>query len=206
MKQSLFRIGPAWCAALLAITAFPLTLAAQDVSLVGEGARVYGNMCGRCHNPRSPLEYTDRNWTMIVNHMRIRGNLTGKQVRSVLAFLQASNTDPGERANPFGETPPVNGGAAPDTILSTDPQVIAEGRTVVQEGACLGCHVVQGQGGAVGPSLDDVIKRKGVEFVMKKLADPTFDSATSMMPNFGLTRVQIRAVAAYLASLNGRGR
>ncbi|MCH7778245.1 MAG: hypothetical protein IH878_17200, partial [Gemmatimonadetes bacterium] len=185
MKHSLFRIGPAWCAALLAITAFPLTLAAQDVGLVGEGARVYGNMCGRCHNPRSPLEHTDRSWTMIVNHMRIRANLTGKQVRSVLAFLQASNTDPAERANPFGETPPVNGGAVPDTILSTDPQVIARGRAVVQEGACLGCHVVQGQGGAVGPSLDDVIKRRGVEFVMKKMADPTFDSATSMMPNFG---------------------
>ncbi len=143
---------------------------------------------------------------MFVNHMRIRANLTGQQVRSVLAFLHASNTDPGERANPFGETSPVNGGAAPDTILSTDRQVIAEGRTVVQEGACLGCHVVQGQGGAVGPSLDDVIKRKGVEFVMKKLADPTFDSATSMMPNFGLTRAQIRAVAAYLATLNSRGK
>ena len=54
--------------------------------------------------------------------------------------------------------------------------------------------------------MDDVIKRKGVEFVMKKLADPTFDSATSMMPNFGLTREQIRAVAAYLATLNGRGK
>ena len=75
----------------------------------------------------------------------------------------------------------------------------------MREGACLGCHVVQGQGGTVGPSLDDVIKRKGVEFVMKKLADPTFDSATSMMPNFGLTREQIRAVAAYLATLNSRG-
>ncbi len=201
MKHSLFRIGPAWCAALLAITAFPLTLAAQDVSLVREGARVYGDMCGRCHNPRSPLEQTDRSWIMIINHMRMRANLTGTQVRNVLAFLQATNTDPGERANPFGETLPVNGGGAPDTILSTDPQVIAGGRTVVQEGACLGCHVVQGQGGAVGPSLDGVIERKGVEFVMKKMADPTFDSATSMMPNFGLTREQIRAVASYLATL-----
>jgi mono/diheme cytochrome c family protein len=62
--------------------------------------------------------------------------------------------------------------------------------------------VVQGQGGAIGPSLDDVITRKGVEFVMKKLADPTFDKATSMMPNFGLTREQIWAVASYLASLH----
>ncbi len=181
--------------------AFPLALAAQDDNLVSEGARVYGNMCGRCHNPRSPLEHTDRSWTMIINHMRIRANLTGTQVRSVLAFLQATNTDPRERANPFGETPPVNGGGATDTTLSTNPQVISQGRTVVQEGACLGCHVVQGQGGAVGPSLDDVITRKGVEFVMKKLADPTFDKATSMMPNFGLTREQIRAVASYLASL-----
>ncbi len=202
MKHSLFRTGPASLAAMLAMAlTFPLALAAQVDNQVSEGARVYGNMCGRCHNPRSPLEQTDRSWTMIINHMRMRANLTGTQVRSVLAFLQATNTDPRERANPFGETPPVNGGAAADTILSTDPQVIARGRTVVQDGACLGCHVVQGQGGAVGPSLDDVIKRKGVEFVMKKMADPTFDSATSMMPNFGLTREQIRAVASYLATL-----
>ena len=134
--------------------------------------------------------------------MRARAGLTGKQVRNVLAFLQATNTDPRERANPFGETPPVNGGGAPDTTVSTNPQVVSRGRTLVQDGACLGCHVVNGQGGAVGPGLDNVIERRGVEFVMRKMADPTFDRSSSMMPNFGLTQTQIRAVASYLSTLN----
>jgi mono/diheme cytochrome c family protein len=132
--------------------------------------------------------------------MRVRANLTGGQVKSVTAFLQASNTDPGVRVNPFGETP-ENGGGAIDTTLSTAPDVIGLGRTVVQERACLGCHVVEGQGGAVGPSLDASIRRRGVGYVMQKLADPTFGNATSMMPNFGLTREQIHAVASYLATL-----
>ncbi len=66
-------------------------LAQQNTSAdVTEGARVYGDMCGRCHNPRSPLEHNDRAWVAIANHMRNRGNLTGGEVRSVLAFLQAN--------------------------------------------------------------------------------------------------------------------
>lgn len=203
MTQTSLRKGLPSFAAVLAITlGFPIAITAQDANLVSEGARVYENMCGRCHNPRSPLEHTDRSWTMIINHMRIRANLTGKQARSVLAFLQASNTDPGERANPFGDPPPASGAVATDTTVSTDPQVVSPGRTIVQERACLGCHVVNGQGGAVGPSLDNVIKRRGVAFVMHKLADPTFDNATSMMPNFGLTREQIHSVASYLATLS----
>lgn len=175
----------------------------QETNLVSEGARVYGNMCGRCHNPRSPLEMTDRNWTMITNHMRIRANLTGKQMRGVLAFLQASNTDPRERVNPLNlPLPPLAVDMTrSDTTLSTDPAVIDRGRTIVSERACLGCHVVDGEGGNVGPSLDNVVNRRGAAYVMRKLADPTLDNSTSMMPNFDLTEEQIRAVASYLATL-----
>ncbi len=188
------------CAAILTMTVvLPGVVLGQDANPISEGARVYGNTCGRCHNPRSPLEQDDQGWAVIMNHMRVKANLTRSQVRNVLAFLQASNTDPRERANPFGETPPA--AATTDTTLSTDPAVISQGQTIVQERACLGCHVVNGQGGAVGPSLDNSIEDRGAGFVMRKIADPTFDKATSMMPNFGLTPEQVRAVASYLATL-----
>lgn len=177
--------------------------AAQSRS-VSEGARLYGHMCGRCHNPRSPLEFSDRDWTLIVNHMRVRGNLTGRQTRNVIAFLQASNTDPRERTTlPAGEAPPPTLAVPGDTTLSTDAGVIARGRELVRERACLGCHVIEGEGGAVGPALGGVTRRRGSGYVMRKLVDPTFDNATSMMPNFGLTPDEVRAVASYLASLRG---
>ena len=174
---------------------------------VAEGARVYGNMCGTCHNARSPLERSDRDWVTIANHMRVRANLTGDQVRSVLAFLQATNTDPREKVQlSGGQAAAVDAmGAAPEEQeIPSDPQVIASGKAFVEQKACLGCHVVGNAGGRVGPSLNGSVSRRGASFVRRKMADPTFDNATSMMPNLGLSAEQIEAILAYLNTLNGK--
>lgn len=192
-------------ATVLLLPILPVNAWSQE-GAVAEGARVYGNMCGRCHNPRSPLERTDREWVAIANHMRVRGNLTGGQVRAVLAFLQATNTDPRERAPLTGPQGPSRA-AAPTASWappSTDPQVIARGQQLANQNACLGCHVMGGAGGPVGPTLNGVVPRRGPQFVRRKLADPTSDNATSMMPNFGFTADEIEALLAYLARLNGR--
>ncbi len=195
-----------WFTGLALCVALPTKTEAQQASgaAVTEGARIYGVTCGRCHNPRSPLERRDREWVTIANHMRVRANLTGKQVRSVLAFLQATNSDPRERvplpegpaARPAGAATQLRTGAA-----STDPQVIARGKTLTDEKACLGCHVIGKTGGPVGPSLTGVLNRRDTDYVRRKVADPTFDNETSMMPNFGLTSDQIEAIVAFLASL-----
>lgn len=175
-------------------------------SQVAKGAAVYGSTCGRCHNPRSPLERDDRDWVTIINHMRVRGNLTGGQVRSVLAFLQATNSDPSQ-PSPLGGAGEATARhltlEATDTPISTDPQLIVTGQMLIAEKACLGCHVVGSGGGNVGPSMNGVTNRREPHFLRQKLADPTFDNATSMMPNFGLTAEEIEAMLAYLATLNG---
>jgi mono/diheme cytochrome c family protein len=154
---------------------------------------------------RSPLERTDRDWVTIANHMRVRANLTGPEVRSVLAFLQATNSDPSEvTAGTVRTLSQVRAPeAAPPTVgpAATDPALVAQGKTLAAEKACLGCHVIEGQGGAVGPTLERVVGDKGADFVRRKLADPTFNNATSMMPNFGLSPEQIEALLAYLNSL-----
>lgn len=189
-------------AALLALALAPRSGAAQQAAAnaVNEGARVYGDMCGRCHNPRSPLERSDRDWVVIANHMRVRGNLTGREVRSVLAFLQAMNTDPRERMVPPGPmaAPGTDPGEGPP---SDDPEVIARGKALVQQNACLGCHVVERAGGQVGPTLNGVVRRRGAAFVRRKLIEPTFNNTTSMMPNFGLTAEQVEAILAYLDAI-----
>lgn len=187
-----------WLTALLPHTAVSQEVASADVT---EGARVYGAMCGRCHNPRSPLEQNDRSWAAIANHMRSRGNLTGKEVRLVLAFLQATNTDPRAQVRPAAAAQPQRQTQVESGPASTDPTVIAQGETLLQQKACVGCHVVGDAGGAVGPKLNGVVTRKGVEFVRRKLIDPTFNNSTSMMPNFGLTGSEVEAIVAFLGSL-----
>ncbi|MFV1985982.1 MAG: c-type cytochrome [Gemmatimonadota bacterium] len=169
-----------------------------ETSLVAEGAAVYGNMCGRCHNPRSPLERDDRSWVTIIQHMRVRGNLTGGQVRTVLAFLKATNGGP-MRPTAIGAAGRVEPAGDP---ISTDPALVSLGELVLTQKACLGCHIVGGAGGNVGPSLNGVTGRRDPLFLRRKLIDPTFDNATSMMPNLGLTDEEIEAVLAFLATLH----
>jgi len=178
----------------------PAPISAQGTDAVA-GAKVYGSACGRCHNARSPLERTDREWVTIANHMRVRANLTGTQLRNVLAFLQATNTDPREVTPLSG--PAVENVPPPELTgpPSTDPATIAAGRDLVEAKACVGCHVIGTAGGNVGPSLNGVIARRGPAFVRQKLADPTVGNATSMMPNFGLSAEEIEAITAYLVSL-----
>ncbi len=202
LKQAL--LSSALGLGMAATLARPPEVIAQQQASVTQGARVYGRMCGRCHNPRSPLERSDRDWVTIANHMRVRANLTGGQVRDVLAFLQASNSDPRERA-PLGEavlpsTPEVRKGPP-----STDPATVARGSDLAAQKACVGCHVIGNTGGQIGPSLNGVVQRRGADFVRLKLADPTFNNAISMMPNFGLSPEEIEALLAYLATL-GPGR
>ncbi len=183
----------------LALALHGANAAAQDGDLVSEGARVYGTTCGSCHNARSPLERTDRQWTVIVNHMRARANLTGSETRAVLAFLQATNTDPRVLARAADDVQALEASDAPP-----DLGLAPTGEALVAQKACLGCHIIGPAGGQVGPSLNGVVDRKGARFVRQKLRDPMTDNATSMMPNFGLTDEQVEAITAYLATLNGK--
>jgi hypothetical protein len=55
------------------------------------GARLWRQNCGRCHYIRPPSERSDRQWEIIVKHMRLRANLTGSDARAIEEFLKASN-------------------------------------------------------------------------------------------------------------------
>ena len=40
---------------------------------------------------RSPKDFVDYEWDVIVNHMLVRANLPGDVARDIKAFLQATN-------------------------------------------------------------------------------------------------------------------
>ncbi len=55
------------------------------------GALAWSQNCMRCHNLRNPRERSDREWDVIVHHMRVRANLTAEEHRLILRFLQSAN-------------------------------------------------------------------------------------------------------------------
>jgi hypothetical protein len=52
-------------------------------------AQLWTENCSRCHNVRSPDYYTPGRWTLVAQHMRVRGYLTGAEERQITAFLQS---------------------------------------------------------------------------------------------------------------------
>ena len=54
-------------------------------------AQIWSENCMRCHNMRPPDWYSDAEWDLAMQHMRVRGYLTGQQQKEILELLQASN-------------------------------------------------------------------------------------------------------------------
>jgi mono/diheme cytochrome c family protein len=61
-----------------------------NVSLSQAGEE-WSDMCGRCHNLRSPSEYSDAQWTVVLDQMRLLVPLTSQEQYDILAFLKANN-------------------------------------------------------------------------------------------------------------------
>jgi hypothetical protein len=54
------------------------------------GVELWTQQCGRCHNLRSPDEFSYAQWEVAVNHMRVRATLTAEDAREILDFFKAA--------------------------------------------------------------------------------------------------------------------
>ncbi len=89
-KRCLQRVMPGLL--LLGLFVFPLmALGRPAAQRIKSGVTIWAENCGRCHNIRSPQERSDRQWEIILMHMRTRANLTGQETRKILEFLKQSN-------------------------------------------------------------------------------------------------------------------
>jgi len=52
----------------------------------------------------------------------------------------------------------------------------ADSKEVLTRNGCQGCHQLQGAGGTLGPSLDNVISQKGSAFFLRKVKEPQFNN------------------------------
>jgi len=96
----------------------------------------------------------------------------------------------------------LTGSAAPGYYASM--KVIpsaAEGQHLFQQKGCIGCHSLGGQGGKVGPALDDVGLRRSADWMIQHFRDPQSITPGSVMPRFGFTGLEARALTEFLLRL-----
>ena len=154
-----------------------------------DGAMVYAANCNRCHEYRSPVEFNGPQWSIITTHMRVIAGLPGDETRAVYRFLKAQRD------------PPLAAVASALPAAEAAANDVERGKALVQERGCLGCHVVEGRGGAMGPPLDGVAHRRPETFVLQQLRNPQTNYPGSLMPNLGLADPEIAAIWAYLQAL-----
>ncbi|OIR18946.1 cytochrome c oxidase subunit 2 precursor [mine drainage metagenome] len=77
-----------------------------------------------------------------------------------------------------------------------------EGRHLFETKGCIACHQLNGVGGKIGPALDNVATRRSPEWIMQHFRDPSSVTPGSVMPKFGFTETQIRALTQFLLHVN----
>jgi len=169
----------------LAISAFSVQAQhVSDPSLVAKGAKAYSENCGRCHNARPAEEYSKKEWSVVIPHMRAKAHMTGKEALAVEAFLASTLT--------------ADVRSSADHENSDAPK--RTGSELVAQFGCQGCHQIKGEGGKLGPTLDGIVSAKGEAYILKKLADPKFNNAASAMPKYPMNKMDMKAIVGYLAN------
>lgn len=68
---------------------------ATTVARVGKsgkgGAQLWAENCLSCHNVRSPSQYSDADWDLVMQHMRVRANLSATDTETITKFLKSAN-------------------------------------------------------------------------------------------------------------------
>jgi len=141
----------------------------------------------------------------------VQYDFTPQQIDDVVAFLAwCGKVD----LNGFPAKPPLRDALAAASV----PAPGAAGATppgrplpeVFVTGSCLGCHRLQGQGGAAGaalgtPALDDVYRRKSRDELVGWIQDPQAIKPGTAMPKLvgvAITAAQVEEIADYLVGLD----
>ena len=186
---------PRFAASLLAITFAFAPAAAQDSgdspppagnpfgrdpAAVQAGDVIFHDRCAVCHGQKAQ-------GSMAANLVRTRSVRRGSQAA---LFKLIRNGIPGTDMPPQPDLPD-NGiwqiisylrslalpGQQPP--LEGDPQA---GRVVFQEAGCISCHIVNGTGGFLGPSLDSIAVKKASGKIRTDVLDPDAELASGFEP------------------------
>ncbi|MBI4519054.1 MAG: c-type cytochrome [Deltaproteobacteria bacterium] len=76
------------------------------------------------------------------------------------------------------------------------------GRRLFEDKGCIGCHALGGKGGTVGPPLDHVAQRRSAEWIYAHFRDPQKVSPGTVMPRFGFSEHEARALTQFVLTLS----
>lgn len=78
---------------------------------------------------------------------------------------------------------------------------VETGKTLFFERGCIGCHSIGGQGGKIGPDLANVGARRDTQWIFDHFKDPKKVSPETIMPKFGFSDDEARALTLFVLSL-----
>ncbi len=87
--------------------------------------------------------------------------------------------------------------------IASIPDNIVHGAQIYQEQSCGSCHMVNGVGAKLGPSLNGLATRRDQQWVTKHFANPAAMSPGSIMPPTTLPPKEMQDLVDYLFSLSG---
>lgn len=79
------------------------------------------------------------------------------------------------------------------------------GSHLFQGKGCIGCHSLGGEGGKIGPPLDDVVKRRTESWLVAHFRDPQAVSPGTVMPQFGFTDSEAHSLVLFLRQVHEQG-
>jgi len=128
---------------------------------------------------------------------------TDEEINDLTAFLKWIGT---LDLNGFPPKPDLMRAASPTATGSATVEesvVKVSDRPTVFNQMCVACHSLGGQGGRVGPALDDIGTKRDLNYLAKWLKDPQSIKADTTMPKLPLSDEDITELAAFLSSLKG---
>ena len=91
--------------------------------------------------------------------------------------------------------------APPPTASDAALDPAERGRELFVEKECTTCHTVGGQGGDLGPDLDQVGRRLRADYLPEWIRNPRNFRPTTEMPSFEGTEDELNAIVSYLLTL-----
>ncbi|GJM16003.1 MAG: hypothetical protein DHS20C13_13300 [Thermodesulfobacteriota bacterium] len=177
------------------------------------GADLWSQNCSRCHNVRSPQEYNDAQWNIIVSHMRVIGGIPAAQARAITKFLQETNDPPPQPIAPTSadKTTEITG---QELILDAENADVINGKALYKRN-CAACHGTSGKGdGPAAVSMRPKPRDLADEEYMQTLSDAylleviTYGGASvdksPLMPGWGnvMDQKEIIDIIVYLQGLS----
>jgi cbb3-type cytochrome c oxidase subunit III len=127
------------------------------------------------------------------------GPLRNDQIDDVVSYIMNWQETAPELGDPNAPPTPVPGDTPEE-----------RGQNLFTGMGCVGCHLINGQGGGVGPDLTNVYSNKGGDYIHESIVQPNAVIAEGFQPNlmpqnFGqrMSEENINDIIAYLKSVSG---